>query len=138
VLARVVELGGPLMWPLLVCSILLLAVVLERIWTVGVRGLLLRNAPLEALRAHERVLRFFVEVPPALGLLGTVLGVIECFSLLDAGPGSSGIGAGLGIACITTVAGLSIALVATVASFMLDLAVSGLAPPAAPGQGGAL
>lgn len=113
------------MWPLLGCSVLLLAVLLERIWTVGVRGLLLRSAPERALRAHERILRFFVEVPPALGLLGTVLGVIDCFELLDAGPGAAGIGSGLGIACITTVAGLTIALAATIASFALDLALAG-------------
>ncbi len=74
------------------------------------------------LSAHKRTMTFFIEIPPALGLLGTVLGVIECFRLLDGSPGTEGLGEGLGVACITTVAGLVIALVASVGQFALDLA----------------
>lgn len=116
------ELGGPLMWPLLACSVALVAILFERAWTVGVRGFLLGTATPAVLAAHKRTMTFFIEIPPALGLLGTVLGVIECFRLLDGSPGTEGLGAGLGIACITTVAGLVIALVASVGQFALDLA----------------
>ena len=117
--------GGPLMWPLLGCSILLVAVLTERAWTVGVRYLLIRSSiPQVTLTAHRRVLPFFSEVPPALGLLGTVLGVVESFRLLDDQINADSIGSGLAIACTTTIFGISIAVIAAIASHALDLIVS--------------
>lgn len=121
-IARYMDLGGPLMWPLLACSVVLGAVLFERIWTIGIRGFGLGLAPVGMLGAHRRILTFLIDIPPALGLLGTVQGVIDCFSLLDGEVGSDGLGQGLAVACITTVAGLIIALVASVAMFFLDLA----------------
>jgi len=124
--AHYMDLGGPLMWPLLACSIALGAVLFERAWTIGIRGFGLGLVPAAMLGAHRRVLNFMIDIPPALGLLGTVQGVIECFSLLDGEVASEGLGQGLAVACITTVAGLIIAIVASVAMFFLDLADAAL------------
>lgn len=117
------QLGGPLMWPLLACSALLLAFVAERAWAAWQGRLIVDPAhpPL-----HRRVLPFFIEVAPALGLLGTMQGIIESFGVLGGAGGGGGRAAlaGLAIASITTVYGLVIALVATVAGFALELAVT--------------
>jgi biopolymer transport protein ExbB len=113
--------GGPLMWPLLICSILLSSILLERLWSVGILHLLLgwKQTP-ESLQVHHRVLPFFTEVPPALGLLGTVVGVVQSFHLLDGRIDVNAIGGGLAVACTTTIFGIGIALVATVAGHLLD------------------
>lgn len=116
-LAELFRLGGPLMWPLALCSALLMAFLIERAitvssvqWTTDDRQRTL----------HRRHLQFFVEVAPALGLLGTMHGIIECFKIVGgSGPSMSAL-QGLGIACITTVYGLVIALVAQVATYILD------------------
>ena len=114
--------GGPLMWPLLACSTALLAVLVERCWTL----LLRRERGPDAGRVHRKVLPFFIEVPTSLGLLGTVLGLVQSFSLLGGGGDAVGqmgvrdIGSGLATACVTTIFGLTIALTATIAGFVLD------------------
>lgn len=110
--------GGPLMWPLALCSVGLIAFLFER--AVAVPSSRWRQDP-AMRRAHRRVLAFFTDIPPALGLLGTVLGVIECFQLLDADSPGVGVAGGLGVACITTVFGLAIALAAGVAGHVLDV-----------------
>ena len=113
--------GGPLMWPLLICSILLAAILVERTWSVILRHWLLGwRLPPDRLNAHRRVLPFFAEVPPALGLLGTVLGVVQSFRLLDGNIDADAIGSGLAVACTTTIFGVSIAVVAAVAGHILD------------------
>lgn len=113
--------GGPLMWPLLVCSILLAAVLVERTWSVVIRHLLLGwRLPDDRLNVHRRILPFFAEVPPALGLLGTVLGVVQSFRLLDGGINADAIGSGLAVACTTTIFGIGIAVIAAVAGHLLD------------------
>ena len=113
--------GGPLMWPLLICSILLMAILVERVWSIIIRHLLLGwKLPADRLHAHRRVLPFFAEVPPALGLLGTVLGVVQSFRLLDGQIDADAIGGGLAVACTTTIFGVSIAVVAAVAGHLLD------------------
>lgn len=94
-------LGGPLMWPLAVLSALLVALVFER-------------------ARHRKWVPFFVEVAPALGLLGTMQGIMECFNVMGGGHAGKDAIAGLGIAAITTVYGLVIALVASVAGYGLD------------------
>jgi biopolymer transport protein ExbB/TolQ len=111
-------LGGPLMWPLAICSVVLLAFLFERGMAVPTERW---RRDMEVRTAHRRVLAFFTDVPPALGLLGTVIGVIECFHLLEGDAPAEGISGGLGVACITTVFGLGIALVASVAGHALDI-----------------
>lgn len=109
--------GGLLMWPLALCSVGLIAFLFER--AVAVLSFCWRQDP--AVRTtHRRVLGFFTDIPPSIGLLGTVIGVVECFQLLDADNPEVGIAGGLGVACLTTVFGLSIALVAGAACHVLD------------------
>ena len=120
-LMRYVELGGVMMWPLLLCSVLLGAVLFERAWTVGVRQNLLGRPRRNASTAcHRPVLRFFIDVPPSMGLLGTVIGVTNSFRLTDGRITAESAAAGLGVACFTTIAGLLIALVASISAYMLD------------------
>jgi len=115
------ELGGPMMWPLLACSVALVAVVLERLWVVGLgRGVFRMNLQSSTRGWHRRVLPFFKDVPPSLGLLGTVVGVVQSFNLTGGRVDADAVGAGLAVACMTTVFGLSIAIVASAASYLFD------------------
>ena len=112
--------GGPLMWPLLVCSILLVGIIFERSWTI-LRVHLFGGGNREvAMKAHRRFLPFFIEVPPAIGLLGTVLGVVQSFHLLDGGGQVEAVGSGLAVACTTTIFGVGIAVIAAIASHLLE------------------
>ncbi|MDA1106169.1 MAG: MotA/TolQ/ExbB proton channel family protein [Planctomycetota bacterium] len=109
------HLGGPLMWLLLACSAGMMAFVAER-GIAALRGELQGHEEL-----HRKVLGFIGEIAPAIGLLGTMQGIIESFGVLGgAGSGRHAL-AGLGVACITTVFGLVIALLATASTFSLDL-----------------
>ena len=73
-----IRLGGPVMWPLAACSVALLAFLFERAFVTSSE----RWRPSAQERTlHKRVLPFFVEVAPALGLLGTMQGIINCFSV---------------------------------------------------------
>ena len=127
-LQKYIEAGGPIMWPLLACSAALVAVLIERFWTVLVRGRIMGRPLGPGRLGHRRVLPFFVDVPPALGLLGTVLGLVQSFQLLDGEMDTTRLGAGLATACTTTIFGLSVALVATVGGYALDWIAD--APPA--------
>jgi biopolymer transport protein ExbB len=69
---------------------------------------------------HRRPLAFINELAPSLGLLGTVIGVIESFQMI--GGDADDVAAGLGVACITTVYGLLISLVCMVSGYMFELA----------------
>lgn len=164
---EVLRSGGPLMIPLGVCSVLALAVMVERLWNLResrivpldevehLRGLIDRGefgraeeyaasrpGPLTnilgpALRNREEsrdllreivhdagrqevphlerylgVLGTIASISPLLGLLGTVLGMIQVFSVIS----QQGIGqadalaAGISQAMITTATGLAIAI----------------------------
>ena len=132
-LRQFIDLGGPIMWPLLVCSILLGAVLIERILVVVLGYKLFRtHLSWRRLAWHRRVLPFFTDVPPSLGLLGTVVGVVQSFRLMDGQLNSEAVGAGLGIACMTTVFGLGIAILASFSRYMLDWAIDPEAEPGPP------
>lgn len=118
-LSNFFELGGFMMWPLLACSVMLLAVLFERAWTIVFKQKLLGLSQ-KSLTLHRRVLPFFTDVPPSLGLLGTVIGIVQSFSLLDGQLNADAVGSGLAVACITTIYGLSIAITATAAGYFLD------------------
>ncbi|MEX2150780.1 MAG: MotA/TolQ/ExbB proton channel family protein [Steroidobacteraceae bacterium] len=159
--------GGPVMWPIMLCSVTAAAIILERIWTlqrkriipqeltervwrlVETRTLndrhveaLGRNSPLGRVLAaglanhdkgrdimkesiedtgrhvvHElerflNALGTIAAISPLLGLLGTVIGMIEAFDAIT----SQGVGdprmlsGGIGEALITTAAGLIVAI----------------------------
>ncbi|PSN12144.1 biopolymer transporter ExbB [filamentous cyanobacterium CCT1] len=163
--------GGIVMWPLLLCSLLTLALAVERGWfwvqlsrqqrglvpqvlntfsqnpqraiaklkqhqqlpiaRIFLAALTLSDAPPEEFRlalesaaqAEMPLLKRFqtlfetvVGVAPLLGLLGTVLGLMQTFSTLrlgeTSGPAATGVTAGVSEALISTAAGLVVALVA--------------------------
>ena len=164
---ELIRAGGWLMLPILLCSVLALAIILERFWTLrrgnvvppGLmndvysqyqRGALTpeyladlrRGSALGRIfaagisnRQHSRevmkesiedegrqvvndlerylnTLGMITSVTPLLGLLGTVIGMIEVFTaIVSAGVGNPGVLAGgISKALITTAAGLSVAI----------------------------
>lgn len=168
---EIVVAGGWLMIPILLCSVVAIAIVFERSWTLSASSITpqnllssvwknyrskkltvdriieLRNdSPLGEIFAaglanlkHGRavmkdameeagnkvthdlerflsVLGTIATVSPLLGLLGTVLGMIEVFSeIMISGTGNAGVLAGgISKALITTAAGLSVAIPAMV------------------------
>ena len=167
--------GGPLMWPILLCSIFALAIIIERIWYMRriqidtnqflsrVLDKMKRHQIKEALQICEmrknpisRILKagilkydrgrqqikeaiedaaLFEEphleknmtalatiahISPLLGLLGTVVGLVRCFQVIQAKattlqPVSPGdLAGGIWEALLTTVAGLVVAIPAFV------------------------
>jgi len=133
------ERGGPVMWPLLVLSLVAGTLIVERLlfWTrerrrparevvqrffashadalVAAREL----DPELPVRAEERrlergmaVLDTVITAAPLLGILGTVLGIIDSFELLSARGSTDPLAAtgGVAQALITTASGLVIAL----------------------------
>lgn len=117
--ARYFQMGGLMMWPLLICSVLLGAIIIERFWTVTVFGRIFGKNIIPA--QHKRTAElfgFFKDVPPSIGLLGTVIGVVQSFSLGGERITAEAAGSGLAVACFTTIAGLSIAIVATVCEYL--------------------
>lgn len=164
---ELVRAGGWLMLPILACSVIAMAIVMERLWTlrrrrvmpdrlvVGVRqwhgrekltaedlaqvrdgfplgrvltaGLVNRGYSREVMKEaiqdtgrqvvaelgrYIGALGTIASVTPLLGLLGTVIGMIEVFGVIvDAGVGDPGVLAGgISKALITTAAGLSVAI----------------------------
>jgi len=164
---EIIVAGGPVMAPIILCSVVAVAIVVERLWTlqrkrvipreltsrvwklVETRTLndrhieaLARNSPLGrvlaaglANRNHGReIMKEVIEdtgrhvvhelerflntlgtiaaVSPLLGLLGTVIGMIQAFNAItSAGVGDPrALAGGIGVALITTAAGLMVAI----------------------------
>ena len=164
---EIVKSGGWLMLPILLCSVVALAIIVERLWSLQRKRITpkhlvaqiwslhskgqLNAEQIEALRKgsplgrilatglanlkHERaVMKESIEetgrhvvhelerylnslgtiaaITPLLGLLGTVIGMIQVFSVIT----SQGVGnptvlaGGISVALITTAAGLSVAI----------------------------
>ncbi len=163
--------GGPVMWPIILCSVIAAAIMLERLWTLQRKRVipreltdrvwklvesrtlnqrhieaLARNSPLGRVLAAglanrhwgREVMKEVIEdtgrhvvyelerflnalatiaaISPLLGLLGTVIGMIQAFDAIT----SQGIGdpqvlsGGIGVALITTAAGLTVAIPALI------------------------
>ncbi|MBS3952547.1 MAG: MotA/TolQ/ExbB proton channel family protein [Methylomicrobium sp.] len=122
-------LGGPVMWPLLVVSILLWTLVLERYWFMflilprliayqrtctpsAASRVIAQTETLLAVWRFLRLIKTLSGVLPMLGLLGTVTGIIETFDLIRVfGSAETRIVArGISQALITTLAGLVMGL----------------------------
>jgi len=171
-LAQIFRAGGPVMFPLALCSVIALAIILERALNLRssrildrgiverVRGLVEGGSPeraMEVCRAHpgiytdivlaglqaapdgdaaakeavedagrfetKQLTRYLVTlgtiaaISPLLGLLGTVLGMIEVFkTIAEVGAGAADeLSSGISQALITTATGLLIAIPCLVA-----------------------
>jgi biopolymer transport protein ExbB len=181
---ELIEEGGWLMLPIIACSVIAMAIVIERLWTLRRPRIMpdklvgrvwqwyrynqlnaehidqLRNgSPLGRIlaaglvnRGHSRevmkeaiqdagrqvvadmerylgALGTIASVAPLLGLLGTVFGMIDVFSvIMNAGVGDPGVLAGgISEALITTAAGLSVAIPTLLFHRYLDGKVNKLA-----------
>lgn len=157
--------GGWLMWPLLLCSVSALTIILERLWALrqqsiaptvhleavdqwplaqllaryavttaaptsverilqaGLRrhdqGALRIREALQTAGAHEvhqlekylTPLGSIAAITPLIGLLGTVVGMIDVFQQLDLAQGNAQqLAGGISVALITTATGLAIAI----------------------------
>lgn len=173
------EQAGWLIWPILVCSLVGLGIVLERLFTLrrsaimpaavveqvadiahasameagnlkrqGLLGELLSGALIAGadparretylrqesgrvaylLERHLEVLGVIAAIAPLLGLLGTVVGMIEVFGalMLHGAGDASVLAGGIGQALITTAAGLTVGIPALVAHRLLLRRVRGL------------
>jgi biopolymer transport protein ExbB len=167
------QLGGPVMWPLLACSVIGLAVIIDRAWmhfstrldfdtylknlksaqsegrvksflekfahsqnpvvkltqvyfAYLIKGEHRRNEALKRegsrlLAAQDRRMRLLAtvaHVAPLLGLLGTVLGLVNSFQAIDASGGvaqPAQLASGIWAALLTTVFGLAVGIPCMVA-----------------------
>lgn len=81
------------------------------------------EAALEELRGQQRPLEIIAGISPLLGLLGTVLGMIEAFRQLELAGAAADpaiLSGGIWEALLTTAAGLAIAVPAVIAVQVLD------------------
>ena len=168
--------GGPLMWPILLCSVFALAIIIERIWymrRIQIDTHQFLNRVLDKMKRHQikealqicemrknpisrilkagilkydrgrqqikesiedaalyeeplleknmTILATIAHITPLLGLLGTVVGLVSCFQVIQikssaVQPVSPGdLAGGIWEALLTTVAGLVVAIPAFVA-----------------------
>jgi biopolymer transport protein ExbB len=118
------EKGGYFILPLLICSIVMVAVVIERVavfWQVLQKPLFTYDHPsaiIKKLRSHLMILYTVIVIAPMLGLLGTVVGLMKCFHLLGTTAVSTfdpkTMSMGISEALLTTAAGLAITIIATI------------------------
>lgn len=88
------------------------------------------NAEVEAMARHLRLLELIAMVSPLLGLLGTVLGMIQSFQQLEMAQGAANasvLAGGIWQALLTTAAGLIVAIPAAIGAGLLTTRVDGAA-----------
>ncbi len=164
---ELIKAGGIVMWPIMLCSVIALAIIAERFWSLQTKRICPKNLlaqvwqwqksgelnprKIQSLRAgshlgrilaaglinrqHERYImkesieeagrhvvhdlgRFLTtlgtiaSISPYLGLLGTVIGMIQMFSSVTTGGlgDPAALAGGISVALITTAAGLTVAI----------------------------
>ena len=97
---------------------------------ISMKGSFSDRMSMEAInfRRYLDYLSAIVTIAPLLGLLGTVTGMIQTFSVLDEGGGAAAITGGVGEALVATATGLCVAIIAfcvyTYFSHQLDAVVT--------------
>jgi len=103
-LLEILRSGGPVMWPILVLSVVGLAILVWKAleFRAGRRG-----------RRGLVVVSTIITAEPMLGILGTVTGIMRTFRALGADTAASPMAAtaGIGEALVTTAAGLVASLI---------------------------
>ena len=111
--------GGPVMWPILVLSLIGLALIVERFFTFSaffrapVTTAVSPQAELNRLQRGFGLISTIITAEPMLGILGTVTGIIQTFGSFKLSETASPLvaTAGIGEALITTAAGLVATLI---------------------------
>lgn len=110
--------GGPVMWPILVLSLIGAAIVFDRLsaFAAFFRSKARHPDPQAALNRLQRgfgLLSTIITAEPMLGILGTVTGIIQTFGAFKLSDSASPLAAtaGIGEALVTTAAGLVAALI---------------------------
>ena len=110
--------GGPVMWPILILSIVGVAIVFDRLYAFYVffharERAADPQATLNRLQRGFGLLSTIITAEPMLGILGTVTGIIQTFGALKVSDAASPLAAtaGIGEALITTAAGLIATLI---------------------------
>ena len=110
--------GGPVMWPILVLSIVGVAIVFDRLlaFIAFFRSRERHPDPQSTLNRLQRgfgLLSTIITAEPMLGILGTVTGIIKTFGAFKVSDAASPLAAtaGIGEALITTAAGLIATLI---------------------------
>ena len=110
--------GGPVMWPILVLSVVGLAIVFDRLYAFIAFFRSRERHPdpqatLDRLQRGFGLLSTIITAEPMLGILGTVTGIIQTFGALKVSDAASPLAAtaGIGEALITTAAGLIATLI---------------------------
>ncbi len=88
------------------------------------------NAEVEAMSRHIRLLELVAMISPLLGLLGTVLGMIQSFQELELAQGAANasvLAGGIWQALLTTAAGLIVAIPAAIAASLLSARIDAAA-----------
>jgi biopolymer transport protein ExbB len=88
------------------------------------------NAEVENMTRHIRSLELVAMISPLLGLLGTVLGMIQSFQELELAQGAANasvLAGGIWQALLTTAAGLVVAIPAAIGASLLSARVDGAA-----------
>ena len=114
--------GGVVMWPLLGLSILASALVMYHFYlTAQTRKQELQPVLSEKIQRGIDNIFLIGSIAPLFGLLGTVLGIIDCFSSLSAGrPDQQVLSSGLSEALLTTAAGLILSIPCQIAGHLLQ------------------
>ncbi len=110
--------GGPVMWPILILSVVGFAIVVERLFAFRVFAkeagpFADPQVRLNELQRGFGLLSTIITAEPMLGILGTVTGIIQTFGAFKLADNASPLAAtaGIGEALITTAAGIVAALV---------------------------
>ena len=110
--------GGPVMWPILILSVVGAAIVFDRLFAFCAffRSDARHPDPQAELNRLQRgfgLLSTIITAEPMLGILGTVTGIIQTFGALKVSDAASPLAAtaGIGEALITTAAGLVATLI---------------------------
>ena len=110
--------GGPVMWPILILSIVGVAIVFDRLFAfiAFFRSRERHPDPQATLNRLQRGFGFLstiITAEPMLGILGTVTGIIKTFSSFKLSDAASPLAAtaGIGEALVTTAAGLIATLI---------------------------
>ena len=121
--------GGGLMFPLLALSVAVWVLIVERClyWWRALRSPAGKiQSYLPDRQGHEKRIHPLATVAVSLGLLGSVVGMIQAFGAFHGAPDPKQVAEGLAVAFYTTEMGLSVSIPATLACYAFGVCANKL------------